>query len=155
MYLDIMLIPFQSDRKHAHHCRSDLKPLFNLTLWGSSFATSVIAIIRLRNDLPGLTMQHACCNRPIRDSNSLFVHDRLLCYRKISLLRQTNFSFGRRSVFASVSSSMPRNVITLEGPSVLSGAIGTPSLELVSKTLSSALLHSWDSGAPNNKKSSK
>ena len=137
-----MLTPFQSGRKHAHHCRSDLKPLFNLMRWCSSFVAFVSVIVRLRNDLPGLTKQRACCKKPIRDSNSLFVHERLPCHHKISLLRWINFSSVRRSVIASVSSSIPRKVIIMEGPSVLWRASGTPALHRFPKcSLAPACTH--------------
>ena len=58
---DIMLMPFQSVRKLAHHCRSDLNPDRNRMWCVSSLTVDARLIMRRKKARPGFTMWVACC----------------------------------------------------------------------------------------------
>ena len=66
-----------------------------------------------------------------------------------------NLAEGRARRMSIEFSSMPRNVIRGEGPSTLSGAIGTPSSAQVDRVRWRASWHSAEPGAPRRRKSSK
>ena len=123
---DIMLTPFHSGKKQAHHCRSEWKPLFSLILWWSFLAVVDNVIICLRKVLPGRITQQACCSCPINDNRFLFVLERLEDHFSISSCNLLNFSCGNRKVLADVSNSIPKNTSEVDGPSVLWAAMGTP-----------------------------
>ena len=150
-----MPTPFQVGRNTDYQLKSDLKLLFNLTLWWSRFAFVDKFIILCWNVLPGHTTQHACCSCPISDNKSLFLHDLLFVHCPISLCKWCNFSSGKHSFSFNVSIWIPRKVMRSAGPSVLSSTIGTPSLEHHSKASCSASSHCDVPGAPNSKKSSR
>ncbi len=118
--------PFQMGKKQPHHLRSDRKAAFKRTQWCSSLIHLESSIMRCRKDLPSLTAQHACCNWLIIDSNSLLVHDFLLSHRRISLRNYSSFIYGRHTVIDRVSSSRPRKVRVVLGPSVFLEATNTP-----------------------------
>ena len=81
--------------------------------------------ILLKKHLPTVMTQVANCSIPVTDCNSFSVH---FCrFDKFSTLHLYlfNFSFGSFAVLSMVSSSMPRKVKVVDGPSVLLCAIGS------------------------------
>ena len=62
----------------------------------------------------------------MRDSSSLRVQDRRASQSDTVCMSRVSFSAGRRSSPLTVSIVMPRKVIVELGPSVFSGARGTP-----------------------------
>ena len=112
------------------------------------------SIICRRNDLPGLTTRQACCNVPMRDSSSRFVHDFLCHHCPRSAQMRESFSWGRRRTPALVSISMPKNVRCVEGPSSFSRASGTPNSSHVRHISYSACAHSSEPAGLNVTKSS-
>ena len=81
---------------------------------------------RRRKDLAGLITLHACCRVPISDSSSLRVHTLRRSHSDNACMRRCNFSSGRRNWPCSVSMVILKKVITGLGPSLFSGANGTP-----------------------------
>ena len=120
--------PFQSWTKHYHHARSARNPLFNRTgaawpwaEWGREWSRS---IIRRKNDRPARTTLQAWFNNHTSDSRSLRVQVLRSPHCSSRACRRSNLSLGRRSSFATVSTSIPRNTRLVAGPSVLCPAMG-------------------------------
>ncbi len=111
-------------------------------------ATSSIAMARLMKDLPGLITLPACCKVPIRDSNSLRVHDFRGSHRLTMLMRRCSLSVGRQSCPIIVSTSIPKNVSMGLGPAFFSGARGTPNSLHSLSILSRLCWHTSDPGGP-------
>ena len=130
-----------------HQLKSDLKLLFNLTLWCSHLAFVDKFIILLRNVLPGHTAQHACSNCSISDNKSLFLHD--------LFLSTVLFLSASGAAPFNVSIWILRKVMCYGGPSVLPSAIGIPSLVHHSNSSCSTSPHCDVLSAPNSKKSSR
>ncbi len=89
------------------------------------------------------------------DSSSRLEHDLLPIHIRIVVRSLFNLDEGRLIVKDRVSSWMPRNTKTMLGPSVLSGATGTPRCVQQAKALIRETSHCGVSGAPSSKKSSR
>ena len=83
-------------------------------------------IMRRRKVRPEGTTLHACWRLPIKDSSSFRVQWRLSDQEIRSVWIRSNFSCGRRAYSWRESSSMPRTVRRVEGPSNFSGWRGIP-----------------------------
>ena len=126
--------PFHDCKNECHHVTSALA-LADRWTWWSRALTDVDASIRLRKKvLPGWTTDAAWLRRPIKERRSRFVPERrgdnfgLPCIHwPRSTISLCSLSCGRRSCRDAVSISIPKNVRVVEGPSVFSSAIGTPS----------------------------
>ena len=140
-------VPFQLVASMRHHARSARKALLSRMTW-RSFAVDSSAIMRLRNDLPGLTILHAWCRRPMRDSSSFLRHTFLSCHVSRVSRILASLSLGRRRVRVSVSNSIHRNVRQVLGPSHLSRARGTPNSAHVSTTILKLSAHCEELGVP-------
>ena len=137
------------------YCQNNWDKLFGVdwhscprTQWSRSFRTHDRLMIRLRNVLPGGTTLHACARWPIRVSSCLFLAALRLRQLFISSFNLSNFSCGRRNWRDSESISMARNVSWHVGPTIFSGANGTPSSLQVSMIWCRLLLHSLEVGEP-------
>ena len=128
--------PFQPMANDRHHSRSAWNCWFKRTWWCGRWGTHRRSIICLRKDQPGWMSLHACWRVPMRDSSSLLVHVLLLAHRARSAWVRSSLSCSRRRMLASVSSSMPRNVRHVVGPSSLSIARGTPNSVHARRTVS-------------------
>ena len=95
------------------------------------------------------------CIWPIRESSCLFLAALRLRQLFIRIFNLSNLSCGRRNWRDSESISMPRNVSWHVGPTIFSGANGTPSSLQVSMIWCRLMLHSLEVGEPTVKKSSK
>ena len=153
--LDIGHDPFQISRKQPHHLRSERKPELRRTRWCSSCTLFESSIIRRRKDLPGLITEHACWSCPIMDKSSCLVQDFRFSHRRIPRLSRTSLGVGNCTVIETVSSSIPKKVMTELGLSVFLAAIGTPRTWQRARALAKACSHCWASGAPNSRKSSR
>ena len=113
--------------------------------WWSSAVTVVDASIRLRKNVrPGFTTVAAWFSKPIKERSSRLRPD-LRGTPGDLLIHHSSFDFssrslccGKRSSNASVSISIPRKVIDVADPSVLSSATGTPSSPHSASVLTSA-----------------
>ena len=116
--------PFQCPKNSRHHARSERKSALSRIQWSNDFVDR--SIIRRRNDLPAGTTLQAWASRPMSDNKSLFLHAFLPLHLPRSACNLSNFARGRRICMASESSMIPKNEITLAGPSALSIARGSP-----------------------------
>ena len=120
-------IPFHRGAKSAHHWRSDLNSLLRLTWWWSSVTDVARSIILRRKQRPKRTTEATCWRTPMRDKSSLFWQAFLSPHAETSCCNRANLSVGRHAVRLTESNSMPRKQRRVLGPSILSGATGTPS----------------------------
>ena len=104
---------------------------------------------------PERTTLQAWLSTPTRDSSSLLPHAFLSPQSSRRDRRRSNLSWGRRSSAASVSTSMPRNVRQVVGPSRLCCARGVPSWEQTSSSAANASAYSDERGGLMTIKSSK
>ena len=87
----------------------------------------MVRLISLRRKtLPGVTTEHAKFNKPIRDWSSFNVTFFLPSKLRIANKHFLTFSWGSRASFILQCNSIPAKLKNGEGPSVFSGAIGTP-----------------------------
>ena len=107
------------------------------------------------NDLPALTTLQAWLRRPSRDSSITFKDTFLNCHSERRSLSLLSLSLGSLSSIASVSISIPKNVIPVVGPTDLNAASGTPSTEHVAIMICSLLAHWSELGGPMVMKSSR
>ena len=147
-------MPFQVCTNKCHHMRSERK-FFERRVkkdrWRRRAASLYILATNVR---PGFTTFVACCNRPTRDSISLFVAFRFLSQVASRLRILCSLSAGRRAIISWVSKVMPRNVRLWEGPSTFSRASGMPRVEHTSLIMVRLRAHVEDPGGPSIKKSS-
>ena len=129
--------PFHDDTNNLHHSRSDLKSSVSRTQQWSFFGFMDKSTIRHKNALPGGTALHACARRLIRESSCLFVQALRLVHRS----KLISFISGRRISINSVSSFIPRNSITVVGPSRFSSDSGSPSSAQVSIVVTKSQAH--------------
>ena len=114
-------VPFQWAAKVFYQRMSDLNTLFKRMWWYLPFATLNSEMMRCKM-ISCLTTVHACCNVPIKDSSSSRVHAFFLSHSCTKVFSRSSFSFGNWRTCFTVSISIPRNVITVLGPSCFSWA---------------------------------
>ncbi len=114
------------------HSISNHASLLSLTKCSSFFAVIESSISLLMKVLPALMTLHACNSIPIRDKRSRCLQAFLPLQPAKSEVSRVSLSFGRRSSIATVSMSMPKNVMHVAGPSSFAGSGGRPSLAQVS-----------------------
>ena len=111
--------------------------------------------MRRRKERPDRTTLHAWYSRPINDSSSRLGQARLSPHSSSNACKRCSLSVGRRSWEASVSISMPRNVMQGVGPSRLCSAIGILSAAHDLSRVSIADAQIGESGGPITIKSSR
>ena len=110
----------------------------------------------LRNALPNGTTLIAWTKCPTSDSKWCLSLTTLASRNSFTIpCTMTSLAGGREVEIVAVFSSMPKKVREVLGPSVLSGASGTPSSLQVASVMANALRHSSVPGDPTNKKSSR
>ena len=114
------LYPFHDWKNSSHHDKSKWNSLLSLIGWSSLRKAEGTLIMRRRKVRPDGTTLHACWRLPVKDSSSFRVQWRLSDQEIRSVRIQSNFSCGRRACNRRESSSMPRTVRRVEGPSSLS-----------------------------------
>ena len=122
--------PFHSAANRRHHARSERNDLFSRIGCGHSGCIGTPfrrSNIRRKNVRPQRTTLHAWFRTPMRDSRSRRRHAFLSPHSWRRELRRSNLSAGSLSWPATVSTSMPRKVRHVVGPSRLCSAMGTPS----------------------------
>ena len=140
--------PFHESRNVDHHSKSDRKGARRLIGWSARRKAPRSSNIRRINVFPGWTTVHACVNFPTSDSRSDLVHALRPLQACNSSRSSNNLWRGRRIIISLESSSKPRKVRRVHGPS-------RPSLSKTLRTVARAIAHSLDSGAPITKKSSR
>ena len=120
-------IPFLMNA--LHHARSAGNPAFRrmgIGLCGGRRTEWSRSNMRLRKVLAALITLQAWLRCPMTDSSSLRVQCARIPHSSSMLANRSSLSAGRRSSPASVSTSIPKNVRQVVGPSLLWSAIGTP-----------------------------
>ena len=140
-------IPFQSSTNVRYHMRSDQNA--RLRRIGCRRTRCIGSprsrwSIRPRNERPERTTLHAWCRTPMRDSSSRRLQHFLSPHSARRIRRRWSLSCGRRSWEATVSTSMPKYVRQVIGPSRLWSAIGTPRWAHVWLRIDSASEHSTE-----------
>ena len=147
--------PFHPSIKWLHHCTSEGKSVLSLMKRSLFLTDAISCIMRCTKLRPECTTFTACCRSPTRDSKSR----RLAAFRPshcwTTALTLCSFSFGSRSSIFWVSTSMPRKVMQVDGPSLLSEAMGTPSWAQVLRMTARFAAHSIEPGLPTVTKSSR
>ena len=105
--------------------------------------------------LPGRTTVAACERCPVRTCNSRFVAARLLSQGVIRPLSRISLGVGNRNSMWVESTSMPKKVMLVVGPSTLSGATGNPRFSQIVIAFLIWEPHISDAGGPMKRKSSK
>ncbi len=136
------LTPFQPVLNCHHHSISDRASLLSLTKCSGFFVVVESSISLLMKVLPALMTLHACDSVPIRDKRSRFLQAFLPLQTAKSEVSRISLSSGRRSSIATVSMSMPKNVMHVTGPSSFAGSGGRPSLSQVSCMTALLRVHS-------------
>ena len=110
----------------CHHLKSERKSCDSRVKNDKRLSFAASPYILDTKLLPGFTTFVACCNKPTRDSISLFVA-LCLCSQLDSRLQILwSFSPGRQASILLVSRVMPRKVRQSDGPSTFSRASGIP-----------------------------
>ena len=99
--------------------------LFRWIWWKRLEALLVRLIIRCRKVLPGTTTLQANCRVPIRDWSLTNRAERRLAKESRSCLVLDNLSSGKRASMRLLSSTIPMNSRTWEGPRVFDATVGT------------------------------
>ena len=120
--------PFHLSKKECHQRKSDLKSMFMRIQWLRQVLEYARSMRRCKNVLPACTTLQACASSPISESISRFVAAFLPSQWTTTDWMCSSFSLGRRMIMRCESSSIPKNVSAVEGPSILSAASGTPNL---------------------------
>ena len=119
-------LPFQDSKKCCYMMRSAKNSCVKRTWWWGFLSPIVKFIILWRKALPGGITLHAKLRVPIKDWSSTRVAD-FFCHHDLSsFLSRSSLSRGRRASIFQESSTIPRNSITVVGPSVFPGEIGIP-----------------------------
>ena len=118
--------PFQCTRKNSHQSKSARAAASRWTKWWVKCAAFRIANRWHRNTRPCLITVAACNRWPNKDSKSLYLPERLPLQVLASCRVCYSLSIGRRNSRRTVSTSIPKNVTMVAGPSILCTATGTP-----------------------------
>ena len=119
-------MPFQFSTNKCHHKMSARAALLSL-MWCIGWEpTSWRAYSLLRNGLPGRTTLVANWSRPVMDWSAFFEITLFDTTCESSFLRFVSLSSGKRICKAMVSTSIPRKVRHVTGPTNLEGLRGTP-----------------------------
>ena len=148
-------MPFQACTNKYHHLRSERKSFDRRVKKDRRQRRTAILYILATNMCPGFTTFVACCNRPTRDSISLFMAFLFLSQVASKLRILCSLSAGRHAINSWVSKVMPKNVQLWEGPSTFSRASGIPRVEHTPLTVTRLCAHVEDPGGPRVKKSSR
>lgn len=104
---DIMVTPFNAQRKSFHHRRSE----WNWALrhkWCHSLVTALDnTIILIRKECPALTTVAAWCSWLMSESNSCFVHAFFCSHSAMRDSRRAKLFVGNGAIMLAVSSSKP------------------------------------------------
>ena len=129
-------IPFQELANTCYHSKSALKVTFSLIMWSCLWNCDSRTNIPRRNRSPGLITLKAWFRWPANACSSHFVHS---FHSATNSLSFSNFPCGSLSCSSSESSSTPKRMILVAGPSVFSTATG----KHVSSHVSHAVLWFW------------
>ena len=146
---------FQACTNKCHHLRSERKSFDRQVKKDRRRRQTASLYILATNVPPGFTTFVACCNRPTRDSISLFVAFLFFSQVASKLQILCGLSAGRRAIISWVSKVMPKNVRLWEGPSTFSRASGIPRVEHTSLIVARLRAHVEDPEGPRVKKSSR
>ena len=124
----ILYRPFQLGRNFAHREISCLASEFREIRWDNRSTVVDKSIRHLTNILPGGITLEANESFPIKGKRSLFVHFFKIDHFCIIATRVDNLSSGNLSDIVCESISIPRKVRFVDGPTIFSGASGTPKL---------------------------
>ena len=124
----------QWGKKSSHHWISSRDSLFRVLWWCNSFTVVLRSINRRENILPGLTILLMNPSFPMRDFSCLFVQVRLF----LQLINRSMLSWYLSSVTSMIIRNelmpMPRKIMYMDGPSILSMANG------ISKSLKARMI---------------
>ena len=124
----ISYLPFQVGRNFAHQEMSFLASEFKEIRWDNLSTVVDKSMRRLINIRPdGITLE-ANESFPINESRSLLVHFFKFDHFCSIATRADSLSSGNLSDIVCESISIPRNVSLVSGPTIFSGAKGTPKL---------------------------
>ena len=116
--------PFHPSRKVFHILRSLKNSLLRRMWWKRLCTPLVRSIIGCRKVLPGTTALQASCRVPISDWSSIKRTERRPVEAFKSAWVRRSLSSGSRASIRVLSSSIPMNSKTLEGPRVLYATTG-------------------------------
>ena len=95
-------------------------------IWWKRFDTPLVRLImRCKKVLPGTTTLQANCKVPIRDWRSTKRAERRLLKESSNCFILASLSSGKRASIWLLSSTIPINSRTWEGPRVLAATVGT------------------------------
>ena len=118
--------PFHMDAKSSHHWISRRASSVMGTVADSPDTVQLKSKSRRMNVLPGggttLAANDKC---PIRDNSSRFEAELLDCHSFSKLSIEDSLSTGSLDSCASLSTSIPRTVMTVVGPTTLSSPVAT------------------------------
>ena len=151
------LYPFHDWKNSSHHDKSKWNSLLSLMGWSSLRKIDGRLIIRRTKvwRSEGTTL-HAFWRLLIKNSNSFCVQRRFCDQETSSVWIRSNFFLrGRRAYNRRESTSMPKTVRRVEGPSNLSEWRGIPQFPNCWIQVSRLRWHVWELGRPKVWKSSK
>ena len=120
-------VPFQDGRNECHHKMSALASLVSLRWWWRHL-TFVLRVINLRRKRrPAGTALAAKASLPMSESSALLVVFLRWSQCVNSMTISSSFAFGSLICLRIESSSKPRKISVVAGPSTLSIATGKPS----------------------------